>query len=89
MAKPHLTEFLLKLATDDAFIEKYRAGSKDQRTALMEAAGLSAAQREAVLSANTRRITDAVKEELKREGAVADHNDHPIIEVSLIVQLPH
>jgi hypothetical protein len=89
MAKPYLTEFLLELATDAAALEKYFAGNKDERIALMEAAGLSASQREAVLSTNTRQITDAVEEELKRAGSVSHGGVHPTIGVALIVQLPN
>jgi hypothetical protein len=88
MAKPHLTEFLLKLATDAALLEKYRAGGKHQRIGLMEAAGLSASQQEAVLSANTRQITGEIEKELEREGAKPHEGNGNHLHVQLYVQLP-
>jgi hypothetical protein len=68
MAQPRLTEYLIKLATDADALERHRRGNKREREVLMEAAGLTVEQQAAVLSADSRRITEEVIEELKRES---------------------
>lgn len=87
MAHPRLTEFLLKLATDPAALEKYRCANERERNELLEAAGLTPEQRKAVLGGNSRQITEQVTEELKRERS-ATHTGHDIIHLQISVQLP-
>lgn len=87
MTHPRLTEFLLKLATDPATLEKYQHANERERNELLEAAGLNTEQRKAILSANTRQITEQVAEELKKVGNVT-HAGHDIIHLQISVQLP-
>jgi hypothetical protein len=87
MAKAHLTEFLLKLATDSAMLEKYQKGNKREREALMKKGKLTPQQRKTVLSANTQKLTDEIEKELKNEGAVPQGSGNHLY-VQLYVQLP-
>ncbi len=92
MAKARLTEYLLKLATDSEALEKHRKGSEKERVALMEAAGLSVTQRQAVLSGDSQRITEEVVKELGVEhlagsGIYVQHPPGGGIYVQIHVQL--
>ena len=59
MERPRLTEFLLRLATDMETQAKFRH-SKSEAVEIMEEAGLSCEQQEAVLSGETRRVQEVV-----------------------------
>jgi hypothetical protein len=65
MKRPVLTEFLLKLATDPGELEAFRKSKADAESA-MKAAGLTVAQRRAVLKGAKREILAAVNAELKK-----------------------
>jgi hypothetical protein len=64
MAHPHLTYYLLELATDPNALAQYNAGDKNQRHALGKAAGLTPEQCDALESADSSRIMDQVLAEL-------------------------
>jgi hypothetical protein len=59
MERPRLTEFLLRLATDLEWQSTFRQG-RSAAVKLMEEAGLTCEQQEAVLSRETRRVQEAV-----------------------------
>jgi hypothetical protein len=59
MERPRLTEFLLRLATDMETQAKFRH-SKSEAVEMMEEAGITCEQQEAVLSGETRRVQEAV-----------------------------
>jgi len=59
MERPRLTEFLLRLATDVESQAKFRR-SKSAAMKMMEEAGLTCEQQEAVLSGESRRVQEAV-----------------------------
>jgi hypothetical protein len=71
MAKPRLTEYLLKLATDPVALDEYRNADERGRDALMERAGLNPSQRKAVTSGDSQQIADEVVLELKTNAAVS------------------
>jgi DNA gyrase/topoisomerase IV subunit A len=89
MAQPRLTEYLLKLATDASTLERFRKANQSEREALMKAAGLSDVQREAVLSGVSRRITEQVAEELRKESSTGSHGGGvgEVIHLQISVQL--
>jgi hypothetical protein len=59
MGRPRLTEFLLRLATDVEAQATFRQ-NKSAAFEMMEDAGLTFEQKEAVLSGETRRVQEAV-----------------------------
>jgi hypothetical protein len=89
MARPVLTEYLLKLATDYNEIVRFRA-SKAEATKSMEDAKLSPDQREAVLSGDWDRLQKAVNEELKSiHSAVASEVAITAITHTVGLKIPH
>jgi len=82
MAHPSLVQYLLKLATDADELERYNAAGEDERRALLEAAGLTAEQCDAMISADSERITEEVTVEVKRKPH-AHRGMHYTIQVQL------
>jgi hypothetical protein len=84
MAHPHLTEYLLVLATDSTKLEEYNEADKKGREKLGKDAGLTAKQSEALESADSKRIMDEVLEELgKHKHDRHHHHDYPAYTIQL------
>ena len=87
MAKPRLSKFLLKLATDPDTFEVFKDGDDDARDALMKAAGVSRKQRESVLSGDPGKVIDDVNVEMKRESIIKPLPGRAIIHLQLCLDL--
>lgn len=86
MPRPVLTQYLLKLATDQTEMVRFRASKTSARQA-MEAAGLTAEHREAVLSGDSERLQRAVNDELREcQGAI--DRDVAITDITHEISLP-
>jgi hypothetical protein len=64
MAHPHLTEYLLVLATDSTKLEEYNKADKKGREKLGKAAHLTSKQSDVLETANATHIMDEVYKEL-------------------------
>jgi hypothetical protein len=64
MARPVLTEYLLKLSTNQSEFDRFRT-SRAEAVASMTEAGLSEEQRKIVLRADSSELSDAVNKELQ------------------------
>jgi len=64
MGRAVLTEYLLKLATNQRALEKHRTGTRAERNALMDKAKLAPKQKAALHSGDRARILEAVRAEL-------------------------
>lgn len=87
MAEPKLTLFLLKLSTNQRFLEKYKKAKLQgagAQAGILTAAGLTPKQQKAVLSNNSRMLVDAVMEELGRHSSIK----HPYKGGGLAIVLP-
>jgi 16S rRNA G1207 methylase RsmC len=69
MGRPKLTEFLLRLATDVEVFEKFKKGNNKQRADLMQVAELVDKQVDVVLKGDSRKIVEAVMQELEANAA--------------------
>lgn len=83
MGQPRLTEFLLKLSTDRATLDKFKKASLRERRDLLADAGLSPEQQEAILSNNSRTLIDAVMSELAREASMEDPYKNGVLPIVL------
>jgi hypothetical protein len=85
MAHPHLTEYLLVLATDSTKLRQYNEADKCQREALGKAAHLTSKQSEALESADSARIMEEVLKELGVDDK-ARGGTHYTIQLALVLQ---
>jgi hypothetical protein len=87
MPRPVLTQYLLKLATDQDEIVRFRAGKAARQA--MKDAGLTPEQSEAVLSGDSDRLQRAVNDEL-RECQTVVERDIAITDIThvIAVRLP-
>lgn len=86
MPRPVLTQYLLKLATDQDEMVRFRAGKASAKRA-MEDAGLTPEHREAVLSKDSELLQRAVNDEL-RECQGAMDRDIAITAITHLISIP-
>lgn len=85
MAHPAFTHYLLKLATDPDELERFNAAAKDERDAMLERAGLTPSQRDALCSCDSGQIMDEVRREV-HGGQVPTASPHYTIQLMLNLQ---
>lgn len=85
MSKPHLTEYLLVLATDSTKLKQYNEADKLQREALGKAAHLTSKQSEALESADSACIMEEVLKELGGHRGQGG-GTHYTIQLALVLQ---
>jgi hypothetical protein len=85
MERPVLTEYLLKLATNQRALDRFRRSPASARKAMTDA-GLTREQCDLVLKGNSRSIQAAVSREVRGLRAGLDH-DPPEIEHELMLRV--
>lgn len=85
MAHQALTIYLLKLATDPDELARYNDADEDKRHALLKNAGLSPQQCDALASADSGRIGDALTAEVQ-SGPNPNRGVHYTIQILLNLQ---
>lgn len=86
MASPHLTEYLLVLATDTEQLAEYNAADAAQREELGTAANLTIEQAKVLAGAQTQPIMDEVLKELG-DSKSAKHHRHPAWTIQIHLDL--
>ena len=86
MPRPALTEYLLKLSTDQAEFDRFRS-SRGEATQSMKDAGLTEEHQEIVLRANSTELEAAVTEELAtfRPEVARGGGNQPMVTTTLRV----
>ncbi|MBV8153770.1 MAG: hypothetical protein JOY98_05075 [Candidatus Eremiobacteraeota bacterium] len=82
MAKPRLTEFLLRLATDHALLELYKGYTNAERSVMMQSAELSNDQIHAMLDGDDAAITQQILAELPT-GATSRGGNHFTVQINV------
>lgn len=85
MERPVLTEYLLKLATNQRAMDRFRRSRASARKA-MTAAGLSRAECDLILKGNSKSIQAAVRREVRGLHTEAGH-EPPEIELELRLEV--